>query len=199
MSVRLYDDAIVTKIKKWIKDESLKVLSPDETERLFQIKADETKDSPITLPLITITRNPEIELQYAHKKVMSYDGMMLDSTYEKSLQIDAIPMTISYQIDIYTRYFNEGDEYLRNFVFQLINFPTVKVILPYNNIQYEHWSNIKLLPTLEDTSDIPLRLAPDQFTRWTIRFEVDDAYFFSLPYKNNVSIDEENSNIELKD
>lgn len=188
MSVRLYDEAIVKKIKGWVKDPNLMVLSPDETSRLFQINNDINKDKPLTLPLIAISRSREIELEYPRKKPMTYDGIMLDATQDKSLEIEAIPMTLSYQIDIFTRKVEQCDEYVRNFLFNLVDYPTITVVLPYYNIDYHHKSNIRLLSTIEDNSDTPERLVPDQFVRWTIRFVVDDAYFFSLPYKDNVHI-----------
>ena len=55
MAIRFYDEAIYEKIKKWVKDPNVSILKPDETERLFKQKADENKDKPITLPLITIS------------------------------------------------------------------------------------------------------------------------------------------------
>ena len=197
MSVRLYDEAIVSKIKSWIKDDKLRVLSPEDSTRLFQMVANQTDDKPLQLPLIAISRNNEIEIENTSKRMLTYDGMMLDATKEKSLQIDAVPMVLNYQLDIYTRYMVEADEYMRNFVINLINHPKIKVVLPYNNIDYEHWSYIRILSTIEDNSDIPQKLFGDQFTRWTIRFTVDDAYLFSLPYKDNIEIvgyelDEEN-------
>ena len=188
MSVRLYDDALVNKIKNWVKDEKVRVLAPDETLRLFQIEANDKNDEPISLPIISLTRAREVDLDHPHKKMMTFDGMMLDATIDKSLQIDAIPMTLNYQLDIYTRYKYEADEYMRNFVFNLVNHPKVKVVLPYNDINYTHYSNIRLVPTIEDNSDVPNRLVSDQFTRWTISFTIDDAYLFSLPYKSNVQI-----------
>ena len=188
MSVRLYDDALVKKIKNWVKDEKVRILSPDETLELFQKTANDKNDEPISLPIISLTRSREVDLDHPHKKMMTYDGMMLDATIDKSLQIDAIPMTLNYQLDIYTRYKYEADEYMRNFVFNLVNHPKVKIVLPYNDINYTHYSNIRLIPTIEDNSDVPNRLVSDQFTRWTISFTIDDAYLFSLPYKSNVHI-----------
>ena len=188
MSVRLYDDALVKKIKNWVKDEKVRILSPDETLELFQKTANDKNDEPISLPIISLVRSREVDLDHPHKKMMTFDGMMLDATIEKSLQIDAIPMTLNYQLDIYTRYKYEADEYMRNFVFNLVNHPKVKVVLPYNDINYTHYSNIRLVPTIEDNSDVPNRLVSDQFTRWTISFTIDDAYLFSLPYKSNVQI-----------
>lgn len=188
MSVRLYDNALVKKIKNWVKDENVRILSPDETLELFQKIANDKNDEPISLPIISLTRSREVDLDHPHKKMMTFDGMMLDATVDKSLQIDAIPMTLNYQLDIYTRYKYEADEYMRNFVFNLVNHPKVKVVLPYNDINYTHYSNVRLIPTIEDNSDVPNRLVSDQFTRWTISFTIDDAYLFSLPYKSNVQI-----------
>ena len=197
MSVRLYDEAVVTKIKGWVKDEKMRVLPPNEANRLFQMIANMQNDKPISLPLIAISRSNEIEIENTNKKPLTYDGMMLDATKDKSLQIDAIPMVLNYQIDIFCKDEEEADEYMRNFTFALINHPKVKVFLPYNQINYEHWSYMRMLSTIEDNSDIPIRQFGDQFTRWTIRFTIDDAYLFSLPYKDNVSI--EGYGIEIKE
>ena len=197
MSVRLYDEAVVTKIKGWIKDEKMRVLPPNEANRLFQMIANMQDDKPVSLPLIAISRSNEIEIENTNKKPLTYDGMMLDATKDKSLQIDAIPMVLNYQIDIFCKDEEEADEYMRNFTFALINHPKVKVFLPYNQINYEHWSYMRMLSTIEDNSDIPIRQFGDQFTRWTIRFTIDDAYLFSLPYKDNVSI--EGYGIEIKE
>ena len=57
MSVKLYDNALIAKIRKWTQNTDITVLGPDETRQLFQIIADKTNDNPIRLPLIAITRN----------------------------------------------------------------------------------------------------------------------------------------------
>jgi len=188
MSVRLYDDAIVSKIKGWIKDDKLRVLSPEDSTRLFQMIANQNNDKPLTLPLIAISRNNEIEITNNSKRMLTYDGLTLKANEDVSLHIDAIPMTLNYQLDIYTRYMSEADEYMRNFVFSIINHPKLKIQLPYNNVDYIHYAYMRILSTIEDNSDIPQKLFGDQFTRWTIRFTVDDAYLFSLPYTDNVQI-----------
>lgn len=190
MSVRLYDEALLKKFKSWIKDDKLRILSPDDSTRLFQQRLDMQDDKPLSLPLIALSRDPQIELEYPHKKPMTYDGIMLRATEEKSLQLDAIPMTLNYQLDIYTRYSKEADEYMRNFVFNMVNHPVIAVEIPYNGIDYIHYGNMELLSTIEDNSDIPQRLFYDQFVRWTLKFTIRDAYLFSLPYKDNIQIGE---------
>jgi hypothetical protein len=39
----------------------------------------------------------------------------------------------------------EGDEYIRNFVFNIINFPQLDITIPYNNLNYKHISNIRMI------------------------------------------------------
>jgi hypothetical protein len=191
MAVRLYDEALYEKIQKWIKDPNMRILKPDEVTRLFQVRADLTDDKPLKLPIIALSRDSNIELLSANKKPLTFDGMMKEATDKKTLQINAIPIQIGYQLDIYTRFFEEGDEYLRNFIFNLVNFPKLKITIPYNNTNIEHNANITVVKTVEDNSNIAQKLFPDQFTRWTIKILIQDAYLFSTPYVDNVKMDEE--------
>lgn len=191
MSVRYYDDAIYNKIKSWVKDERMKILKPEESSRLFQTISDMTNDKPITLPLISISRETSLRLNHSNKRPLTFDGLMVQATTEKSHQINAIPMTINYQIDIYTKKFKEGDEYLRNFVFNITNHPPLIIEIPYNNLKYTHRCNMRLSPEIKDNSDIPNRLFSGQFTRWTLYVTIDDAYLFSAPIETNVKIDDD--------
>lgn len=186
MAIRFYDEAIYRKINNWVKDPNLVILKPDETERLFSIKADQNNDKPLTLPMISISRDSDVELDYPHKKPMTFDGLTLKTSKDYSIVINAIPMKLKYQLDIYTRYSEEGDEYLRNFIFNFINMPSLEIELPYNDIWLPHRASIDLLSPVTDTSSIPQRLFNDQFTRWTINLQIKDAYLFSLPKKDNV-------------
>ena len=45
MSVSLYDKALKNKLQNWIKDENLKITSPNETRRLFEYTADVNNDN----------------------------------------------------------------------------------------------------------------------------------------------------------
>ena len=77
MSASLYDVALVNKLQNWIKDENLKITSPNETRRLFEYKADQTNDQPIKLPLITLRKDPTMTLLATNKKAMTFDGWRL--------------------------------------------------------------------------------------------------------------------------
>ena len=63
------------------------------------------------------------------------------------------------------RRFEEGDEYLRNFVFNFVNYPKMTIMLPYNDANIEHICYTRLDNTLSDTSNISQKLFPDAFTR----------------------------------
>ena len=96
---------------------------------------------------------------------MSFDGMMLVSDNVHTLQLDAVPIAITYQIDLYTRHYDEGDELLREIIFKLINKPQRVIELPYNNQKLKEVCSIRLQGQVNDTSDIPERIFSGQFTR----------------------------------
>jgi len=191
---RYYDDAIIAKLKRWIPENSnLRVLKPDESKRLFELTADDTADKAFKMPFIALSRNNDVELLETTKSPKSYDGLKLlgNSTVENpestetTIQFNVIPIKLEYQLDIYTKTYTDGDEYLRNFLFKLINNPKIIIEIPYNGLTIQHNANIRLSSTVSDTSSITERIFSGQFTRWTIQFEVQDAFIFSIPYRTN--------------
>ena len=191
MSVGLYDKALTEKISKWVSDPKMTITSPDETRRLFQYRADIKNDAPIELPLIALRRGKSINVINTSKKPTTFDGYTLQANEKNIMSMSNVPISLDYQIDIYTRYFPEADEYVRNFVFNIINYPTLDISVPYNDVNYVHTSNIRLVNNIEDNSDIPERLIPGQFTRFTIGITVDDAYLWSVPIRRNLTVETE--------
>ena len=186
MACRYYDDILVAKILKWLPENTnLRVLGPSESKKLFELTADDTQDQPFKLPLITLTRSKDIELLSTIKQPKSYEGLKLLSTPEETLHLNVIPIKLLYDLTIYTKTEEEVDEYVRNFLFKLINNPVIKVRIPYNNTQIEHVANIRVLSNISDTSDISERIFSGQFHCWTIQLEIQDAFLFSLPYRRN--------------
>lgn len=188
MAISYYDDAITAKIKGWLADSSnLRVLNPDETNRVIELHAEDSGDAPLTLPLLTISRNKELEITNAIKQNKSFDGLVIkkDELETASVHMNVIPVKTLYQLDIYTKRQLEADEYVRQFLFKLINNPQIIVEIPYNNYIIKHTANLRVLNSVSDTSDIPTRLFSGQFYRWTIQLELQDGFLFSIPYKNN--------------
>lgn len=190
MAIRYYDDAISYKLQKWIPSAAgIRVLKPDDTKRLFELRADDKRDAPLQLPMIALSRSNDLELILNIKNSRSYDGLKIAQNELQTLQWNVIPIKVSYQLDIYTKTKEDGEEYLRNFLFKLINNPTIVIEIPYNNTMLKHIANIRVLETVSDNSSIPERLFQGQFTRWTIQFELQDAFFFSVPYRDNWRIE----------
>ena len=188
MSVTLYDLAIKEKIKSWTMDDKLIILGVDQTKELFEYNATVNNDKPLQLPLISIARGRDITITQTAKRQMSYAGKIFNSDGNISDHLNAIPISILYQI--YTRYLTEADEYVRNFVFNIINHPQITVKIPYNGCPLSYSSFITIEDTISDNSDIPERLISGQFTRMTLNIRLNDAYLFSYNRRNVIHIDD---------
>jgi hypothetical protein len=210
MAIHYYDDLITEKLRRWLPETStLRVLHPDESKRFFELTAEDRKDQAFQLPLIALSRRDELELLSTTKSPKSYDGLRLipkgtpidltglkgeefrqaKASFPKGMFLyNVIPIRPEYQLDIYTKTAEECEEYVRNFVFKLINNPMMRVEIPYNDLKIEHTTYLRLLPNIANTSAITERAFSGQFTRWTIQFELHDAFLFSIPYKKNWQI-----------
>ena len=123
----------------------MKILGPSEARELFRQNSDRDFDKAMTLPLIVLSRDNYCEITNSNKQALSYDGGHIDIVNEKrSGVLNAIPIKLTYELSIYTRYFEEADEYARNFIFNLINYPTLDINIPYQNANIAHRSKIYL-------------------------------------------------------
>lgn len=191
MALRYYDDVLAERLKRWVPENShLRILKPDESKRLFELIANDNNDKNIKVPFIALSRDTSIEINSNIKQNKSFDGLKLANNDDITLQLNVIPVTINYQLDIYTKTYDEGDEYLRSFLFKLINNPLLKIEIPYNNTSIQHVANIRVADQVSDTSDISERMFSGQFTRWTIQLELQDAFLFSIPYRKNWKLDQ---------
>lgn len=188
MGIRFYDEALLGKFSKWTKDTQVHIMGVNDTKRMFSLIADKGNDNPIKLPLIAISRPGGYKVISKSKQPRSYMGFSADGNSKSTAQLNAIPVEIDYQIDIYTRYLEEADEYARNIVFNIINYPKLSIEIPYENMELTHVANIRMVSEVEDNSDVPERLVPGQFTRLTIGINIDDAYLFDVRIRDNLSI-----------
>ena len=208
MSMVFYDKALTDKIQAWIPEEShLMILKPEETAELFRNNADMKNDRPITLPLIALSRDTRIRFDNTNKNVRTYDGFKIQAydkdnhpvILDKTQKLCVIPMTLTYQLDIYTQNLADACEYVRNFMFNFTNHPNVVIEIPYNNCKLKHESTVYVDNDVEDNSDIPMRRFPTQFTRYTMKLTIDNAYIFSAPIKENLKIASVTIDINDKD
>lgn len=185
MAIRYYDDVLAAKLKRWNPASDLRILKPNEVKRLFALAAEDSLDKPLTLPCIALSRNNDLEIVTNIKTPKSYAGLKVRQTEAETMLLNAIPVRPQYQVDIYTKTAEEGDEYLRQYLFKLINNPVIKIIVPYNGVDMEQIANIRVLNTVSDTSEVSERLFPGQFNRWTIQLEIQDAFLYDVPYRKN--------------
>lgn len=186
MAISYYDEAVTQKIKNWLADSSkLRVLSPDESNRLMQLKAEDSNDEPVKLPIIAISRNKDIDIESTIKQNKSFDGLIIgkDEATATTIHLNVIPIKTTYQLDIYTKKRIEVDEYVRQYLFKLINNPQIIIEIPYNSYIVRHTANLRVLNTVSDTSDIPTHIYNGQFYKWTIQLELQDGFLFSIPQK----------------
>ena len=188
MSTYLYDEALVEKLRNWTKNTQVKVFSPDDTKRLIETIADESNDSPVELPIICLRRKTGLNIINPNKRPLTYDGLTLEANPDTSLQLNAIPIDVQYQLDIYTRYFKEADEFLRNIIFNIINYPKLTIKVPCDSLDIEHDGYIRMTNNVDDNSSIPERLIPGQFTRLTCNVYIDDAYLWNAKVRTNYRI-----------
>lgn len=186
MSLALYDKAFVKKLNKITENTNIHVYSPDDTRRLFEIIADESDDKPLKLPIVCLRRQDGYTIREMGNNPRSKNSLKLTQTNDQSgssIQLNVIPISINYQIDIFSRKLEEADAIAREMVFILTNSPSLIVTVPYNDIDLEHKSNVVLGGNVRDNSSISERLISGQFTRFTIDCSVSDAYLFDTRAK----------------
>ena len=188
MSIKLYDDALLQKLRNWTLDTVVTLTGVDESTKLFTTLADMNDDKPIQLPLIALSRPGGFIIEEKYKQPKSYNGTRVSYNEQRSAKLNAIKISIPYRIDIYARFQEEADEYIRNIVFNIINYPLVKIEIPYYDFGLIHDSNIRIASDVDDNSDVPERLISGQFKRYTLDIVIDDAYLFDVRVKDNLRI-----------
>ena len=189
MSSYIYDDALINKFKRWTEGTEVNLVGPDESRRLFQVLSDKSNDSNIKFPLVSLKRSLGYDIDLYGKKPITFDGAKLEANSKKVKSIVYIPITLNYQLDIYTRYYQEADEYMRNFIFNIINYPKLEITIKYFNSNIDHVANI--LPTqsiIDNSSSTSERLSPGQFTRLSYQFSLPDAYLWDVRVRDNKEI-----------
>lgn len=101
--------------------------------------------------------------------------------------IRAIPISISYQLDVYARYAKEADLLMRNLVFNIINYPGFTISIPKANLT--HTARLVLGDSIDDNSNVPERFVEGNFTRLTANITVDNARLWDTRKLRNAEIE----------
>lgn len=180
MSVSLYDKAVLDKLYKWGLNNSSTILAPNDIQNLYEVYSDKTNDKELVLPLICLNRNGNFTIRNTNKRPLTINALTINKNNKKLETLNAIPIEISYQLDIFTRLRAQADEYARELTFNFINYPELSIQIPYENTNYVHNSTMILDSEIQDNSSIPERLIHGQFTRYTMTFKIDNAYLFDV-------------------
>lgn len=193
--IYLYDNSLLSKIRNWVGDPDITITGPDDTNSLFTYRADQSEKDQIKLPLITLSRMSPITLETTNKKPLSFRSYKYRGDENNISTLNGIPINLKYQLDIYTRHRRENDDILREFIFKIINNPTLKIEIPFNSDK-DHVFNMRLENNIDDNSDIPEHLINGEYFRSTLVIYVDDAYLFEYKTKDTYKI---NADLELVD
>ena len=109
----------------------------------------------------------------------------IHSKYTETIR--AIPISISYQLDVYARYAKEADLLMRNLVFNIINYPGFTISIPKANLI--HTARIVLGDSIDDNSNVPERFVEGNFTRLTANITVDNARLWDTRKLRNAEIE----------
>lgn len=232
ISVNLYDDSLLQKLKYWTEKTEVTVFSVDDSKRLIQVIADKTNDNNIKLPIIAIRRSNGFTIKNTNKRPLTFDGIHLKSpkaveydsyqskfknreiSYQEYLEktnefkdiakvenvasLNAIPISIPYNIDVYTRYQKENDLYMRNLIFNIINYPTMQIAFRYNGIDIEQNANMILENNI--SNDAPaIKLFSDQIVKQSLSILIDDAYLWDIRVRGTVALNAGGITLAIKD
>ena len=79
ISVNLYDEGLLQKLKYWTEKTDVTVYNVDESSRLIEVLANKTNDKSIKLPIIAIRRPNGFTITNPNKKPLTFDGLSLDN------------------------------------------------------------------------------------------------------------------------
>ena len=192
MSTYLYDEGLVEKFKRWTSKTETQVYGPSEVRRLFEVIADNKNDSDIKLPLITLSRDRGYDIinDGTTRRPLSYDGITLSHNEEKKTSriLNAIPISLVYQIDVYARLAIEADILMRNLVFNIINYPAFEVDIP--DAGFCHTARIEFASnTIDDNSNEPESFIEGNFTKLSAKISIEDAYLWDVRQHRDAEIE----------
>lgn len=127
MSVSLYDKAVLDKLYKWGLNNSSTILAPNDVQNLYEVYSDKTNDKELVLPLICLNRNGNFTIRNTNKRPLTVNALTINKNNKKLETLNAIPIEISYQLDIFTRLRTQADEYARELTFNFINYPELSI------------------------------------------------------------------------
>ena len=111
---------------------------------------------------------------------LSYNGLVQQRGDKSVFILNAIPIKLNYQLDIYTRYAEQADDLSRNLMFNIMNYNKLLITIPYQGSNIPHRATMRVGTEIQDNSAVPERLVTGQFTRLTMNLDIDDGYLWDV-------------------
>lgn len=189
MSVFLYDNAIVTKLRALTENSNIYIVPPNLQFRTIAKLQEDT----VEMPFISLNRTGW-GLTSHRPHSMKFSGLkaVVNEEEETTSYLQAIPIRINYLMDVWSKTREENDVLLRELIFYFSINPTLEVTIPYG-INQKHNFDLFIDDDIEDNSDIVEQLNHGEYFRQTISLYTDDAYLWKSrvlkPYVMELSLD----------
>lgn len=189
--IYLYDRAVVDKFREIFRDPRITVQPPENAIRYTA----QLENDDVTFPLISINRTNwsvrDSDINWAQSRTGIADHINDNNTVSV---MRAIPIQMSYQLDIYTVDRITNDEIYRELIFYFLKHPTLEVEIPYT-LDNKHVFNLVMDSDITDNSDTVEHINKGVLYRYTSTWNVTDAYLFEgtneipLITKSSVSVE----------
>ena len=128
MSVYLYDEALINRIRTVINDNTVSVIP---FEKVFTKQADAHDDPP--MPIVSVYRQGYSLTNNGTRNIVGYRSGRFNDVQDGEAVIryrqQYIPITIRYQIDVWTRTRQQNDEFVRELIWFFMLYPENQIIL----------------------------------------------------------------------
>lgn len=176
MSVYLYDEAILNRIRTVLGEDTIHIITP---EKVFT-KSNNKGDDPI-FPGVSLYR-PSYSLSTLGKTMSGYrvGRQEYSETLNQIISTRALPISINYQIDVYTRYREQNDELTKELLWFFSLYPLHKLTLTFDDYEKTIEFNVFLGDEITDNSEINEFENKGQYYRSSFYLTVDSAQLFLL-------------------
>lgn len=184
MSVYLYDTAITERIRNVLQDPNIHIVP---SEKMFT-KSKDANDNP-AFPAVSIFR-PSYSLSTLNKSISGYRIGRHEYSAEsnKLYATQTLPITINYQVDVWTKDRIQNDELVRELIWFYTLYPQQKLTLTYENYRRDFTFNCFVNEEITDNSNISEFEDKGQYYRTTFTLVVDEAQLFMVNIKPLPSI-----------
>lgn len=170
----LYDEAIVDRFREIFQDPRISIQPPENAIRFVS----QLSDDDVKFPLLSLNRTGysirSSDVNWAQSRTGVANRINCDGTINVMRNI---PISMEYQLDVYTVDKISNDEIYRELLFYFLKNPTLEVKIPYT-VEGKHVFNLRFRDDVVDNSDTVEHINKGVLYRNTSVWYCDDAYLF---------------------